>query len=101
MQFDGIIIGGVTFLIIGAFHPIVIWGEYYFGKAVWPLFLAAGAACVIAAVFIDASMARALLGITGFTFLWSIIELFHQQERVKKGWYPENPKRKSYRRREL
>jgi len=26
--------------------------------------------------------------------LWSILELFEQEERVKKGWFPKNPKKK-------
>jgi hypothetical protein len=33
-------------------------------------------------------------GILGFSLLWSIYELFKQKERVKKGWFPKNPKRK-------
>ena len=28
------------------------------------------------------------------TCIWSIKELFEQEERVKKGWFPENPKKK-------
>ncbi|HAD56313.1 MAG TPA: DUF4491 domain-containing protein, partial [Alistipes sp.] len=26
---------------------------------------------------------------------WSILEVFQQRERVRKGWFPENPRRKS------
>lgn len=29
---EGILIGVVTFFLIGIFHPLVIKGEYYFGK---------------------------------------------------------------------
>ena len=32
MNYTGILIGIVTFLIIGIFHPIVIKSEYYFSK---------------------------------------------------------------------
>ena len=32
---------------------------------------------------------------TGCSCLWSIKELFEQRERVRKGWFPENPKRKA------
>ncbi len=94
MYWDGIIIGAAMFVIVGIFHPIVIWGEYFFGTALWPCFLVLGGVVLIAAVMAENTMVRALLGITGFTLLWSIIELFHQRERVKKGWYPENPQRK-------
>jgi len=34
-----------------------------------------------------------LLGVLGCTFLWSIQELYEQEERVRKGWFPENPNR--------
>jgi Domain of unknown function (DUF4491) len=94
MHYDGIIIGAAAFAIIGIFHPVVIKGEYYFGVSIWPLFAVSGAAMLLAAVYIDHFIIRSILGITGFTFLWSIIELFHQRERVRKGWYPENPRRK-------
>ena len=30
-NWQGVVIGLCTFLIIGLFHPIVIKGEYYFG----------------------------------------------------------------------
>ena len=36
-----------------------------------------------------------LLGVTAFSSLWSILELFKQRKRVEKGWFPVNPKRKS------
>ena len=35
-----------------------------------------------------------LVAVFGITSLWTIKELFEQEERVKKGWFPENPKRK-------
>ena len=42
MNFYGLAIAVVTFLIIGAFHPIVIKAEYHFTYRCWPVFLAAG-----------------------------------------------------------
>lgn len=38
-------------------------------------------------------IASVILGVLGITFLWSIIEIFEQRERVKKGWFPRNPNR--------
>lgn len=32
--------------------------------------------------------------ITGFSCFWSIKELFEQEKRVEKGWFPKNPRRK-------
>ena len=32
---SGVVIGALTFLVIGLFHPLVIKGEYYFGVGCW------------------------------------------------------------------
>lgn len=93
MNYQGIIIGMASFLIIGVFHPIVIKAEYHFGKGIWPVFLAAGLALIIASVFIKSLVAASIVGVAGFACLWSIQELIHQEERVKKGWFPGNPRR--------
>jgi len=34
------------------------------------------------------------LAVLGFSLLWSIKELSEQKDRVEKGWFPKNPKRK-------
>lgn len=39
MNFSGILIGVLIFFLIGLFHPIVIYAEYYFGSRCWPVFL--------------------------------------------------------------
>ncbi|KAJ51055.1 hypothetical protein BD780_002519 [Clostridium tetanomorphum] len=93
MNFQGIIIGIVSFLIIGIFHPIVIKSEYYFGKKVWPVFLVLGIICISLSIFCNDTMISAVLGVTGFSCIWSIHEIIEQEERVRKGWFPKNPKR--------
>ncbi|OPX45087.1 hypothetical protein CLHUN_09740 [Ruminiclostridium hungatei] len=90
MNFQGLIIGIVAFLIIGLFHPIVIKSEYYIGKKVWPVFLIVGIILIASSVFINNATISSITGITGFASLWSIHELFEQEERVKKGWFPNN-----------
>lgn len=94
MYFTGIIIAVSTFLIIGIFHPIVIKTEYYTGTRFWCLFLIAGIAAVTAALFVENIIVSSILGVLGASCLWSIGELFEQKERVRKGWFPMNPKRK-------
>ena len=93
MNFYGVIIGISVFLIIGLFHPIVIKGEYYFGKKIWPVFLVSGAGLVIGSLFIQHYIASAILSVIGFSCFWSIHELHAQEERVKRGWFPHHPKR--------
>ncbi|MBQ3320036.1 MAG: DUF4491 family protein [Spirochaetia bacterium] len=92
MNFEPVIFGIVTFIIIGVFHPIVIKAEYYFSYKIWPLFAAAGLALMAVTLFMDGLPAY-ILAILGITNLWCIIELFHQKKRVEKGWFPKNPRR--------
>lgn len=94
MFFTGLIIAAMAFGIIGLFHPIVIKTEYYTGVKLWWLFLVLGLVCLGAALFVENTIGSAALGIVGASLLWSILELFEQRERVKKGWFPMNPKRK-------
>lgn len=91
---QGIIIGFGTFLLIGLFHPIVVKAEYYFSKKIYPLFIVAGVILLILSYFVKSNIASALLGVAGFSSFWSVIEIFEQEERVAKGWFPKNPKRK-------
>lgn len=93
MNFQGAVIGLAAFVVIGIFHPIVIKAEYYLGKKIWPVFLIAGFAFVGASVLVKNPVASAILGIIGFSCLWSIRELFQQEERVQKGWFPKNENR--------
>ena len=94
MNFQPIIFGAVTFIIIGMFHPIVIKAEYYFSYKIWPLFAVIGTALLVSTLFMDGLFAN-ILSVLGITCLWCIIELFHQKKRVEKGWFPQNPKRKN------
>lgn len=93
MNFEGLIIGLATFLIIGIFHPVVIKGEYHFGKRIWGIFFAMGILFLGLSVFTENIVYSSLLGVTAFCSFWTIKELYEQEERVMKGWYPRNPKR--------
>ncbi|QEN07233.1 DUF4491 family protein [Oceanispirochaeta crateris] len=95
MYIDGLAIGFLAFMIIGVLHPVVIKGEYFFGVKIWPLFLVLGLLSCGLAVILNIETLRSGFGILGFSLLWSIGELFHQKQRVEKGWFPMNPKRKS------
>lgn len=97
MNYEGIIIGLSTFLIIGLFHPIVIKAEYYLSKRCWWIFAVAGILFLLLSLFISNIMLSAILGVTSFSSFWSILELFEQEKRVERGWFPKNPKRESKR----
>lgn len=90
----GLTIGLGTFLIIGLFHPLVIKGEYHFGVGCWKAFLVAGIALMAASALVQSVLVSSLLGVAAFSCFWSIIEVREQQERVHKGWFPRNPRRR-------
>ena len=90
---SGLVIGICTFLIIGLFHPVVVKAEYYWGTKFWWVFLVLGIAGVIASFLIGNILISSLLGVFAFSSFWTIKELFEQVDRVKKGWFPKNPKR--------
>ena len=94
MNFTGVIVGLVTFFIIGLFHPIVIKAEYYFGVKCWWIFLLLGIISLVISFFVDNNIIAILLGVFSFSNFWSILELFEQKKRVEKGWFPKNPKKK-------
>lgn len=95
MNWTGIGIGLITFLVIGLFHPLVIKAEYYWGTRSWWLFLLAGLACLGLSLWAEDMFLSIILGVISFSAFWSIIEIFEQFKRVQKGWFPMNPKRKA------
>lgn len=90
----GLTLGVFTFLIIGLFHPLVIKAEYYFGVKSWWAFLLLGLICGAGSVCARDLLVSTLLGVTAFSSFWSIHEVIAQEKRVRKGWFPANPKRK-------
>ena len=93
MNYSGFIIGAATFLLIGLFHVVVVKGEYYFSKKIWPIFLIFGIASLVLSLYISSLIISAIVAVFGISCLWSIKELVEKEERVKKGWFPKNPKR--------
>ena len=92
LNFERIIVGFASLLIIGAFHPLVIWCEYHFSYKIWPLFLLCGLVCIVFALFVEGILST-LFGLLGAAFLWSIRELIEQAHRVEREWFPKKHKR--------
>lgn len=91
LNLHGVLLGLGAFLCIGLFHPIVIKCEYYFGVKCWPAFLVVGLVGCVASLFVANVYASVILGVFSFSCFWSILELFQQRERVRKGWFPKKP----------
>ena len=89
----GLIIGVCTFLIIGIFHPVTIKCEYHFGTRCWWWFLLLGMAMCGLSLWLSDMVLSILAGVVAFSSFWTIKEVFEQEERVRKGWFPANPAR--------
>ena len=96
MNFTGLIIGAITFLLIGLFHPIVIKSEYFLRTRSWILFLIGGFIFAGISIFVKNTYGSLIAGVVSCCCFWSIKELFEQEIRVLKGWFPMNPERASY-----
>lgn len=94
LNWEGLAIGACTFLIIGLFHPLVIKGEYYFGLKVNYAFALLGIIASLIALLTEGVFLSAIFAVIAFSSFWSIKEVYEQKERVRKGWFPANPKRK-------
>ncbi len=96
MNINGIIVGAAVFLIIGLCHPLVIKMEYHWGKQSWWLLALGGTVFAVASVLVSNLVVSTILGAAAFSFYWGILEIFAQEKRVLKGWFPENPERSEY-----
>ncbi len=94
LHFSGIIVGICSFLIIGLFHPLVIKAEYYFGVKFWWVFLVMGLTGLAGSLLVAHQVLSTLLGVFAFSSFWGIREMFEQQKRVRKGWYPKRKVKK-------
>lgn len=93
MHFTGLLLGICTFLIIGIFHPVVVKFYYWFGTRCWWWFLVLGLAAMTASLFVADIFFQTVLGVLAFSSFWTIKEIFEQRDRVRKGWFPANPRR--------
>ncbi|MDO5715282.1 MAG: DUF4491 family protein [Tissierellia bacterium] len=93
---EGLIIGVITFLLIGLFHPIVIKAEFYFGMVANKYFIISGILFAILSLILQLLLLKIICGVIACCCFWSVKEMKEQQERVLKGWFPENPKRHQY-----
>jgi len=96
MNFNGIIVGAAVFLSIGICHPAVIKMEYYLGKQSWWIWLVAGLGFSALSLFVENTTLSTIIGGFAFSCLWAIHEMFLQEKRVLRGWFPENPARHDY-----
>jgi L-lactate permease len=93
MNFTGLSLGLFMLFAIGIGFFWVIRVEYHLGAGVWKWVLIAGLLICLASLFIPSFTGSALLGIIGGSVVWGATELPGQEERVRKGLFPANPRR--------
>ena len=96
MNYNGIIVGAAVFLSIGICHPAVIKMEYCLGKQRWWIWLVAGLGFSTLSLFVQDDIVSTIIGGFAFSCLWATYEMFLQEKRVLRGWFPENPARHDY-----
>ncbi len=94
MNWTGPLLGILTLALIGLGFAWVIRLEYWLGWQWWPYVLAGGIALLIGSLFVPNFWLSALMGIAGASLAWGSTELSAQAERVRKGWFPANPRSK-------
>ena len=63
------------------------------GKRSWWIWLLVGLLVAVSSLFVPNQTVSTILGGFAFSCFWGILEMHQQEERVVKGWFPENPKR--------
>lgn len=90
---NGLLLGLFMLIAIGFGFFWVIKVEYYLGARVWKAVLVIGVLLCLATLFIPHFLPSALLGILGGSIVWGATELLPQEERVKRGLFPQNPRK--------
>ncbi|MCP4551261.1 MAG: DUF4491 family protein [Bacteroidetes bacterium] len=94
MNLTGLIVGFAAFVIIMFARYSCIVGEYYFTKIFWIVFLIIGLLSVAISFILTNIIFSTIVAIIGFNYLWGVNEIIEQEQRVNKGWFPKNPKRR-------
>lgn len=90
----GILWGLLSLVLIGLWHPVVIKGEYYLGKKICAvIFFLLGLICLLLSLY-TSDLLSTFLGFFGCTSFWAILEVWQQEKRVEKGWFPRGPRHK-------
>ncbi len=88
MNMFGLLLGVVTFFIIGLGFVWVIRGERFLGYLWWPYIIGLGILLVLGSLFVSSDWGSALLGAVGASLVWGATELKEQAIRTELGWFP-------------
>ena len=89
----GLLLGLFMLFAIGFGFFWVIKVEFYLGAQVWKTVLLIGVLLCLGTLFVPSFLPSALLGILGGSIVWGATELPPQEERVRRGLFPQNPRK--------
>lgn len=93
MNLIGVYLSFFMLFAIGFGFFWVIKLEYYFGARIWKAVLVLGLVLCAGSVFMPTFESSAVMGIFGGSVVWGATELPDQEERVRQGHFPANPRR--------
>ncbi len=94
MNTTGILLGLYMLVVIGLGFVWVIKLEYHIGAHIWKGVLLFGLLVSLASGLLPSFWASALVGILGGSIVWGATELPDQEERVRQGLFPANPRKR-------
>src|SRR6476660_6017281 len=92
LQFAGPILALVTFLTIWWGHVLVRITHYHLGTKPAPAIFLGGLLLLLGSTQTGSDLLSATLGIIGLTLVWDAFELHRQENRVRLGHAPLNPR---------
>jgi hypothetical protein len=93
LQWAGPVLAACTLGTIAFGHVAVRRANYLFGTRPVPYVIVLGSLLLFLSLLATGDLPSAVLGIVGITTLWDAVELIRQEERIRRGHAPENPKR--------
>jgi hypothetical protein len=95
MNLTGVGMGLFMLFAIGFGFFWVIKLEYYLEARIWKAVLAVGLLICLLSLFMPTFISSALLSIFGGSVVWGATELPGQEERVRRGLFPANSRRRA------
>lgn len=93
LQWGGPILAITTLITIGFGHVAVRKLNYLYGTKLALIVVGLGLLALLLSLRAVDDLTSAVLGIVGATTLWDAIELYRQEERIRRGHAPANPNR--------
>ena len=83
MNWQSLLTAALSMLVIGIFHPIVLYAYRHRGWGIWPFFVILGLAAIISSLFTFGFLSITL-ALLGAACLWSVWELWKLRQKEQR-----------------